>query len=252
MNMQIGLKLWSTNTDYYYEEAKKLYDHGYFDYIELYVVPNTLDKINKWKQLAIPFILHAPHFAHNVNLANPHQLNFNKQIYNEVKIFQNILNTEYIIIHAGMDGNIEETIRQLKIINPKNILIENKPLIPPLCQQKRSVGAYLEEIHKITSELDCGFCLDISHAICTANAINKEPYAYLSEFQKLNPAMYHLSDGIINSFLDQHLHFGNGTYNFKKIFSIINKNKFISIETMKNNKKNINDFIKDIQWINAL
>lgn len=32
--MRIGLKLWSINTDFYYEEAKKLYNQGYFDYVE--------------------------------------------------------------------------------------------------------------------------------------------------------------------------------------------------------------------------
>ena len=41
-----GLKLWSVNTDYYYDEAIRLYSEGVFDYIELYVVPDTLEKIS--------------------------------------------------------------------------------------------------------------------------------------------------------------------------------------------------------------
>ena len=51
MVYRLGLKLWSVNTDYYYEEAKRLYGEGVFDYIELYVVPNTLDTLAKWKEL---------------------------------------------------------------------------------------------------------------------------------------------------------------------------------------------------------
>lgn len=42
---KLGLKLWSTNTDYYLKAAEKLYKEGYFDYIELYVVPNTVSTL---------------------------------------------------------------------------------------------------------------------------------------------------------------------------------------------------------------
>ena len=42
-----GLKLWSCNTDYYYDEAIKLYNQKIFDYIELYVVPETLETLDK-------------------------------------------------------------------------------------------------------------------------------------------------------------------------------------------------------------
>ena len=66
---KIGLKLWSINTDYYYDEAIRLYNDGVYDYIELYVVPNMTDTIEKWKKLDIPFIFHCPHFAHGFNLA---------------------------------------------------------------------------------------------------------------------------------------------------------------------------------------
>ena len=66
---KIGLKLWSINTDYYYDEAIRLYKDGVFDYIELYVVPNSTDSIVKWKKLNIPFIIHCPHFAHGFNMA---------------------------------------------------------------------------------------------------------------------------------------------------------------------------------------
>ena len=66
---KIGLKLWNINTDYYYDEARKLYNNNVFDYIELYIVPGYLDLIDKWKEIRIPFDIHAPHFAHNMNLS---------------------------------------------------------------------------------------------------------------------------------------------------------------------------------------
>ena len=66
---KIGLKLWNTNTDFYLSEAQKLFEKKVFDYIELYIVPNNLDKLDKWKKLNIPFDIHAPHYAHGMNLS---------------------------------------------------------------------------------------------------------------------------------------------------------------------------------------
>ncbi len=247
--MKLGLKLWSINTDFYYKEAKKLYNQGYFDYIELYIVPNTTETIAKWKKLNIPFILHAPHFMHKINLANKEKFEYNKKIYEQVELFRQKLNAEYTIIHAGMNGTVGETIRQLQIIKPQNFCIENKPLVPPLIPEYKCVGSTINEIQNILNELDCGFCLDIGHALCTANSLGIEPYAYLVDFQRLSPFMYHLSDGDIQSPLDQHLHFGEGNYDIEKIFSIINPHANVSIETKKNTKENLDDFIEDIKWI---
>jgi hypothetical protein len=33
--LKVGLKLWSTNTDHYLREAKRLYAEGVFDYNEV-------------------------------------------------------------------------------------------------------------------------------------------------------------------------------------------------------------------------
>ena len=66
---KLGLKLWNINTDYYYEEARRLYNMGIFDYIELYIVPGHIDIINKWKELDIPYDIHSPHSLHNINLS---------------------------------------------------------------------------------------------------------------------------------------------------------------------------------------
>ena len=64
----IGLKLWNINTGYYYDEAIRLYNDKVFDYIELYTVPVYSNIIDNWKEMGIPFDIHAPQFAHNENL----------------------------------------------------------------------------------------------------------------------------------------------------------------------------------------
>lgn len=254
--MNLGLKLWSINTDFYLEEAKKLYLQGVYDYIELYVVPNTLSTLPKWSILKnefnIKFNLHAPHFMHNVNLADKSREKYNIEIFKQVGEYFNELNANYIIVHSGIDGNIDETIRQLKIVKPKNMLIENKPYIAPKGENLKCRGADINEIKKVINETHCGFCLDVGHAICTANSLKLQPYEFLTQFNELNPICYHLSDNLINSELDSHMHFGQGNYNFKEIFDIISLDKNIAIETNKISKTNLDDFIEDIKYIRKL
>lgn len=254
--MKLGLKLWSSNTDAYLREAEKLYSQKVFDYIELYVVPGTVDTIEKWKKLRaesnIPFTLHAPHFIHDVNLANQDKEKTNIRKFDEVKEFAKALDASYIVVHSGIEGNIDEAIRQLKIINLSNMLIENKPYIAPLGDGKRCRGAEFEEIVKVIDEIGCGFCLDVGHSICTANSLKLDPYEFLAKFNTLNPTCYHLSDNFIDTDMDKHLHFGQGNYDLKRIFGIIDTNKNIAIETNKNSRENLDDFVEDVKWLKNL
>lgn len=250
--MKLGLKLWSNNTDAYLSEAKKLYSQNVFDYIELYIVPDTLETIPKWKKLNIPFTLHAPHFVNGVNLADNTKEKYNIDTFKQVERFFNELSAEYIVVHPGIEGNIEETVKQLIKIKAPKMLIENKPFIAPLKKDLKCRGATIEEISGVIKEVDCGFCLDVGHAICTANSLKLEPYKFSAEFNKLNPTCYHLSDNLIDSEIDGHMHFGQGNYDFKKIFDIIDTEKNIAIETSKNSKINLDDFVEDIKWLKNL
>lgn len=249
---KIGLKLWSTNIDSYFDEAKRLYQEGLFDYIELYVVPETIDTIDKWKSINVPFTLHAPHFAHGVNLALQDREEFNRKIFDEVKLFNESLNAKFVVVHSGIEGDIEEAIRQLNIIKLENMLIENKPYRAPLGEKKLCRGATIEEIKLVLNNVNCGFCLDVGHAICSANSFKLDQYTFLEEFNKLNPTCYHLSDNSVSSSIDNHLHFGQGDYDFKKIFDIIDSNKNLVIETNKVSKINLDDFRKDVEYIRNL
>ena len=106
MSYRIGLKLWSINTDFYLKEAERLYDKGVYDYIELYIVPETTETLPAWKGVKnIPFIIHNPHFMHGFNLAKAEKKGRNKEIYDQTKRFADELNARYIIFHGGIDGN---------------------------------------------------------------------------------------------------------------------------------------------------
>lgn len=256
--MKLGLKLWSINTDYYMEEAKILYQQGWFDYIELYVVPKTEENIDMWKNADIPYTLHAPHFVHKINLADKEKESYNLEVFKEVELFRKELNAQYVVVHGGIHGSIGETIRQLKTISSNcenfasNYLIENKPLVAPLDRNLECRGAKFEEIKQVIDEIGCGFCLDIGHAICTANSLKFEQYKYVEKFNALNPTCYHLSDNFIDNEIDGHMHLGKGNYDFKRILGIINQDKNIAIETHKASKISLDDFVEDVKWLKNL
>lgn len=251
--IKIGLKLWNTNNDNYLGIAKELYQDKIFDYIELYVVPNNLDKIKFWKKTNIPFDIHAPHSAHEMNLASSQKREFNLEIYQDVKRYADELNARYIIFHGGIDGNYQEVATQIKNLGDPRCLIENKPYkVLKFINAKEYVGVKPSEIQYIKKEANCGFCLDIGHAICAGNSLKIEPYQFIDEFFQLAPQKLHLSDIEVDSEFDKHLNFGCGNLDFRKLNYIFKSIGDITIETRKKSNENLNDFVEDVRFIRSI
>ena len=255
MNYRIGLKLWSTNTGAYFQEAQRLYRHGIYDYIELYVVPNTLETLPLWQQLEIPYIIHNPHSVQGFNLADKTKREINRTIYEQSRQFADALKAKYIIFHGGKEGSIEETATQLSAFQEPRALIENLPVYPLLHSPfKRCRGATLEELRFIKDATHCDFCLDFGHAVCSANAQNKEPFAFLQELMSLKPQMFHLSDlADVHSCYDSHSHLGTGTLDISILKrKILPPDATISIETEKGLSKSLQDFADDVVYFRQL
>ena len=252
---QIGLKLWSTNTDVYLHEAERLYVDGIFSYVELYVVPGSLECLPAWKKLKTPFIIHNAHFMQHFNLAKKECEVNNRKIYEETKRFADELNAPWIIFHGGIDGNIEETARQLAAFHPKlrcHKMIENKPFraLPNRMGGTFCRGYNITELKMVMDITGCGFCLDFGHAVCAANSLYQEPYSYIEELMTLNPAMYHLTDvDDMTSEYDSHPHLGKGTLDFNRIQSLIPDSAYVTVETEKNSSKQLTDFREDILFL---
>lgn len=249
---KIGLKLWSINTDNYLKEAQRLFDQGVYDYIELYVVPNTIDTLSKWQQLKIPFIIHNAHFAHNFNLSDRNKHASNLDICKQSQLFADKLKAAIIIFHGGTDGSYHETIYQLKSFKEPRALIENKPFVvlPQFSSSKFCRGATFEELYEIIQETGYGFCLDFGHAVCSANYQHKNIYEFIEKLNTLNPKMYHLSDVVdLSAIYDSHPHLGSGLLNLKWIKDhVIQNQKMLSIETQKDSKNNLDDFVCDCNY----
>ena len=247
---QIGLKLWSTNTDVYLHEAERLYVDGIFSYVELYVVPGTLECLPTWKKLQIPFLIHNAHFMQHFNLADRECAKSNRKIYEETRRFADALNARWIIFHGGTNGTIEETARQLKSFSEPRALIENKPYCAMVDNGTLCRGATPEEIQFVMRETGCGFCCDISHAFCAANYLQKDSFVFFSELLKLQPVMFHISDNDSHSRFDRHYHLGQGSLDLKRILSLCPEDARITIETQKDSADSLQDFLTDCEYLN--
>ena len=246
-----GLKFWSTNK-HYFEPTKKLLDTGLYQYVELYIVPGTYKKtINKWKSLKTGYVIHAPNYPKGLNLADKRSRIHNLKIMKEVIQFADALKSKIIIVHPGTAGDIKETGRQIKTIKDKRIIVENKPY-KSLYGGLVCNGSSPEEIKHVMTNAGIGFCLDISHAICSANSHKEAPVKYIKKFIELRPKMFHMTDGKYSETIDSHLHFGDGNFPIKKILRLIPKNSMITIEAAKDSKKNLNDCIRDMEYLRKI
>lgn len=250
---KLGLKLYSTN-DNYIDEALRLYAQDKFQYIELYVVPGSFEEFSSlWKRLRkdykIDFVVHAPHFMDGVDLGSKDKAADNLRAYCESAKFADLLDAKYIIFHPGVESCIAETAKQLKSFNDDRILVENKPYRTILSESQICNGYSPLDIAYVMKEANVGFCLDLSHCFCAANSLSVDGYGYWREFIKLGPKMIHIVDNDYQSTVDQHLHLGQGSYDFATLSMLIDNDSLITVETAKSSQTVLDDFSEDTSFI---
>jgi len=249
--LRLGLKLGSTNSNYI-DDAVRFYENGLYDYIELYAVPGSYGEyFHLWKSLRIPIIVHAPHYGNGLNLADIRQREQNSILIEEMLKFADELKSDTIIFHPGVSGVLEETVFQLNLLKDRRVIIENKPVVS-LFDGKICNGCSPEEIKYIIENAHAGFCLDIGHAFCSAAARKLEPYEHIVEYLKLNPRMYHLSDGYVNNVIDSHEHLNKGDFDIQRILSLIPANSTVTVETDKDYKDSLIDFEDDVMLLRGM
>ena len=245
MHLRKGLKLWSVNTETYRIEAQRLFAGGVFDYVELYVLPDSLDRLPLWKALKTPYIVHCAHSVHGFNLADRQRAELNRRIYEQAKRYADELDAAYIIFHGGCDGTIEETARQLAAFHESRALIENKPRmpLPEVSAAKECRGYSIGELRTVMETAKCGFCLDFGHAVCAANSMRKEPYSYIRELFRLSPEVVHLSDiADMRSEYDNHPNLGTGQLDIAELLRLLPEETPVTIETDKPSVKSLGRF----------
>jgi sugar phosphate isomerase/epimerase len=248
--MRLCLKLGTKNINYT-EVIVAFYKAGYFQFMELFVVPGSYnDTVGYWKEFSFPMIIHAPHSFAGMNLSLKEERGNNEKILRETFQFADALKAEYVIFHSGVNGDIEETVSQLRPFADHRCVIENKPLKGINCE--KCLGATPKEDRYILDELKAKFCLDFGHAICAANSLKKNPMEFIKEFLAFDPVIYHLTDGDYASERDTHLHYGDGTFPIKKLLAMIPDDALVTNEAKHDSDVDLNDFKEDFFYVKNL
>lgn len=247
---RIGLKLYSTNIDQIREAAAL--KNKYFNFVELYIVPDSYEEtIGSWKRFDVQYVIHAPHFFHGVNLAQIEKRATNLAAYAETRRFADDLHSEIIIAHGGNNGSFDETIRQIRSIDDKRIILENKPRLG--LNNEICVGSSPAEFGKIFAErIINGIALDFGHACCAARSMKVDVIDLIREFMRFNPKIYHLSDSDSSSEQDKHFNFGKGNLNLLQFISSVPVDGLITIEAPREQSSGFNDFIDDVKYLKRL
>jgi endonuclease IV len=256
-----GLKLWSkdcANNIELVTHAEKALKEGVFDFLELFPLPDSFNDtkdIIKSRFNGIKTVIHAPHNGQGLNTADKNEFENNCFRIKSSQQFADLLDSDIIILHPG-EGHgeeyLEESIRQFKAFNDNRITVEN---MPAYCNDMLVDlhGSKPSEIKRFIDELGIKFCFDFSHATCSANYFKQDLYKTLKEFAELKPAMYHLCDGDVTSTDDSHWHFGEGTYNLKRLVNEFTaENALITMETGHGAPIDISPWLKDINHIRNL
>jgi deoxyribonuclease-4 len=253
MKFKIGLKLYASNRECV-KWAKNHHDLGLIDYIELYIVPGDFRKYEQiWKCLKIPFIIHAAHSLHGVNLSKRSHAAVNRSAYLDAKRYADLLDSAIIIFHPGLTGDVTETMRQIRQLGDKRIVVENKPFVA--LDGRRCVGGSFEEIQYIMKNCGVGFCLDITHAIKYAYSLGIDYLEYLHKLMRLKPRLIHVCDGNSDFGLDEHLKLGAGNFDFVRIFKILALNRKplpITLESFREDSDGLDDFVKEVKYVRSL
>ena len=248
---KLGLKLWSDNQAYA-DEIKRLRIARSFDYIELYSMPDTFTKhIDFWIKIGGPFVIHAPHFGHGVNLSLRETETRNRRLIDDARLFADKLNANCIIVHPGVNGHFHETIHQLLTFNDTRLVIENKPHLG-FTDDQVCVGSRPADMESMLNATGLNFCLDIGHAIYAANGLGINPIDHLAGFLKLRPTMYHFTDGDWNAVHDVHTRYGKGTFPLAGLLSLIPDDSMLTNEAGKSSKVSLSDFESDSCYLKEL
>lgn len=225
-----------------------------YDFVQFVVAPDTyenLQAIVKEKFDNIKAVIHAPFFMDGVNLSDPDLLNSNLRKLSDAQKFADDLKSDVIVLHPGIgDGEnfLDETIRQMKMLNDPRIAVENLPYHPR--PQYKMHGTTPEQIKKIINEVGCNFCFDVAHAICAINSLKLDADSTLTKFNELNPIIYHLSDGDNCVEVDYHLHLGKGNYVLRKIFKLFSDSRIV-LETRRK-EGDLEACVADVQFAKTL
>ncbi|MGV8152484.1 MAG: TIM barrel protein [Candidatus Nanoarchaeia archaeon] len=237
--MKIGVK-----TFYDSELLEKFKDKC--DFFEIMALRNK--DYSFLKYFSKPMVIHAEHHIFGSNPADKTKFETNLESLNVAIDLANKHNSHKIIYHAGrLDKNSSNTsaknsINFLTIVNDKRILLENLTL-----QRGYYLCSHPGQMKHFIKSTTSGFCLDLNHAIESADYLKKDYVSFIKEFLKLNPRHYHLGGQNIKN-KKTHLPLKDSDIDLREILRLLPKNAEVTLET----DKNIENIHEDLELIKTM
>ena len=172
----------------------------------------------------------------------------NSVLLREALGYSDALNAERIIVHPGVGGDIQETVRQMTVLRDARFVIENKPYYS-IYDHSICNGHSPQDIRFVMDATGVGFCLDIGHAVCAANALRVDRIELMSSFAQMHPVMYHVSDGEYDGVDDRHLSLGRGDFRFDELMRFVPRDATVTLETEKDEYLRL--FQDDVSFLSA-
>lgn len=251
--IKYGIKLWSTNKDWF-DEAASYYYEKKIDFVEISIIPDgfLLENLSAFKNIVNT--IHSPHYEHNFNIL---QLSEKNRIMFKDKAIgaADYLNSKYIIMHAGVGNGKEAFKKNIEKIYDKRIIVENKPKI--VLNGIECFGHSFEQLEYINKECGFNLCLDFNHAIVSAFSQKINYKLFLDKIIKaFKPSYFHICDGFSAEETEEHLNLGEGDFDLKFIKNKLEalsdeKEIFLVFETPKINGNLQND-LKNIEYFKRL
>ena len=234
--IKFGLKLWSTNIELI-DQATHLIDEKIFDYIELFVIPDT--QLSPFL-IDVPYIIHIPHEKFGVNIGDASKKEYSLQKVTESIRWADRLNARYLILHAGY-GSIEDATCLLREVADDRLLIENMPKVG--LNDEPMMGYSPAQIEELIGDGDRGLCLDLNHAAKAAVSLGVDYKEYIKEFLALDPKMFHISDGKLDDEKDEHLNIGDGEYDLGYMLRCVDESdsRLVTLETPREDQTSLEE-----------
>lgn len=250
--IEYWIKIWSTNENLF-QETIRLYGEQKISGVEIYIVPDTVmaGKLDIFRRIKTS--IHAPHFLHGFNIFNLNE----KEIIlfkKEVIATANSLNASEVVVHAGCGNEPRLFQDQVKKIADPRVIIENKPAIA--LNGERCFGYNMTQLKFIKQKCNLNICLDIGHAIRSAEYQKIDYKRFLEEIiQHLSPSYFHICGTDKGNLKDGHLNLWEDECDLewiKKLIMSVAERKQIKLVFevpktvgLENDLKNIN-FFKDL------
>jgi endonuclease IV len=235
--MPIGVKVRDTSSTAFIRALAEI-----IDFIEFTAVLGN--DYSFLREFSLPTVVHNMHFEWGVNFVNPAKERQNRKSLEFSLDMADRFEARRIIIHPerAEDGSCsqKQLVTVLRDYPDERISLETMPFEAEGC---RFFGYDSPTMKAILDATGREVCLDFAHSSMAASALGREPLTHIKELMSLHPAHFHLSDTLLGSGLDMHLHMGEGDLPLHEFKRLLPKDAWVTLEVPHDVEKTKNDIM---------